>query len=206
MVHMLLVRQTFNDRNQEQAAQLSLKRLNASETAPPLDPAIFARRLIDAAQYTENTARLFCDWSQRFQAEHHNCLPLGDQSFYQRVGGDPNILYYHGYWEPAEDEAMLIHARLPKCEFWNFQLNNYWMESLDYSQHRIHLSQHGAVYREDGSVTIVVAHRDPGLPNWLSTAGHSLGPSLFRLIGAGSPAPAEIETQIVSINDIATER
>jgi hypothetical protein len=31
------------------------------------------------------------------------------------------------------------------------------------------------VLEDDGSVVIVVAHVDPGVPNWLDTAGHTVG-------------------------------
>ena len=69
-------------------------------------------------------------------------------------------------------------------EFWNFQVDNYWMESFDYRYHRIHLNWHTARYNPDGNATLVVSHRDPGMPNWLETAGHEVGTLCFRWIGA----------------------
>lgn len=202
--NLLLIRQTFHDRRREQPAQLTLERLGERSLPPRLDPAQFAGQLIAAARYTENTAKLFIDWAALFQSEHRNTLPLGNQSMYQAAGGDPNILYYHGYWELADDEAMLIDASLPSCEFWNFQVDNYWMESLDYFRYRIHVNSHDARPDADGSVTIVIAHQDPGHPNWLTTAGHSLGTSLFRVIGAAG-ATADIRTRVVKFGAVARE-
>ena len=43
--------------------------------------------------------------------------------------------------------------------------------------------KHTAQYNPDGSATLVIAHRDPGRPNWLETAGHELGAMLFRIVG-----------------------
>ena len=80
------------------------------------------------------------------------------------AGGDPNIVYYHSHWALAEDRALVIEAMPPECEHWNFQLNNYWMESLDYRYHTIHTNKHLAQYEPDGSIRLVVAHRDPGSP------------------------------------------
>ena len=89
------------------------------------------------------------------------------------AGGDPNIVYYHSHWALAGDEALLIEVTPPACEYWNFQLNNYWMESLDYRYHNIHTNKHLAQYEADGAVRLVVAHADQGLPNWIDTAGHA---------------------------------
>ncbi len=198
--HQLLVRQTFHERSREAAAQLRIERIGATGGPAPLDPARFAASLMAAASYAENTARLFCDWSALFKRDHFQTLPPGNQAMCQAVGGDPNIIYYHGYWELAEDEAMVIDATLPPCEFWNFQVDNYWMESLDYRYHRVHVNSHGARYNPDGSITIVMARHDPGHPNWLTTAGHPLGTSLFRLIGAKGQ-PAAIRTRVAKISE-----
>jgi len=200
--NLLLVRQTFHDRRREQPAQLTIERLGMSSPPPPLDPGQFASQLMAAARYTEHTAKLFCDWAALFKRDHFNTLPLGDQAMYQAAGGDPNIRYYHGYWELADDEAMLVDASIPECEFWNFQVDNYWMESLDYFRHRIHVNCHDARRNPDGSVTIVVAHEDPGHANWVTTAGHRLGTSLFRVIGA-SEGVADIRTRVLQFGEVA---
>jgi len=50
-------------------------------------------------------------------------------------GGDQNIVYYHSHWDVADDEALLIEAMPLERGHWNFQLNKYWMESLDYRDH-----------------------------------------------------------------------
>jgi hypothetical protein len=54
------------------------------------------------------------------------------------------------------------------------------MESLDYRYFTICVSKGNAVYQKDGSVKIVVAHTDPGLPNWINTCGHREGTMCWR--------------------------
>jgi hypothetical protein len=164
---------------------LRIERVGAVDERPaPLTPAVLKEKLDGAARFVEGTARIFADWAQGFAA-HPNRLPPQDQAPYQRAGGDPSIHYYHGYWALGPDEALVVRVpRVPSCETWNFQVDNYWMESLDYRWHRIHVNAHTAVPDGDGGVTIVVAARDPGRPNWLETAGHRVGTMCFRWIGA----------------------
>lgn len=181
---MLIVRQTFRDRRTERRAEMTIARVGATDRPEPLEPAALAAKLDAAGRFVAGTARLFADWARDF-ATHPNALPPQDQARYQRAGGDPSIHYRHGYWALGPDEALVVRLpRIPPCDTWNFQVNNYWMESLDYRWHRISVNAHTAVADADGGVTIAVAHRDPGLPNWLETAGHPVGTMCLRWIGA----------------------
>ena len=76
---------------------------------------------------------------------------------------------------------------VPDCDFWNVQLNNYWMESLDYRHFDICVNKHSARRNADGGVTVVVAAARPGDANWLDTAGHRTGTICWRWVGAAQP-------------------
>jgi hypothetical protein len=181
---MVIVRQTFLDRRIEQRAELTIRRHPAGATPKALDAATLADRLANAARFVEGTARVFADWAADF-ARHPNVLPRQDQARYRAAGGDPSIHYYHGYYRLRPDEALIVDvSRVPRCESWNLQINNHWMESIDYRYHRAHLNKHTATYEPDGRCTIVIAARDPGCVNWLDTAGHAEGTMCFRWIAA----------------------
>lgn len=198
----LVVRQTFDDRRRQQPAQLSIECLDPGPP-PVLDPAELEAGLLRTVAFVRGTANLFVDWMQGYAA-HENQLPPDDQAKCQRAGGDSNIYYCQSRWRLAPEQALLLlPRRIPRCDAWNFQLSNFWMESLDSRWQRIHLNQHSAVREPDGSVRIVVAHGDPGprFPNWLSTAGHTQGGMLFRWIGAESH-PA-IDTRVVRFEELA---
>lgn len=180
----VIVRQTFLDRKSERPAQLKIERIGSAATPSPLSAERLSNGLGNATRFVEGTATLFANWSQSY-LKHPNQLPPADQLLCQRVGGDPNIFYYHSYWQLAGDEVLVVHVpRIPQCRFWNLQLNNWWMESLDYRFHRIHLNQHSAQLDTDGGVTMVLAAHDPGHANWLDTAGHAEGTWCFRWVGA----------------------
>ena len=79
---------------------------------------------------------------------------------------------------------MITLPEIPKCQTWNIQVDNYWMESLDYRYHRVSLNQAQAKVSHTGSVTIVLSGVNPSCTNWISTAGHSEGTLCFRWVGA----------------------
>jgi len=196
------VRQTFQDREGEQVAELRIERLDGGEDRPePLSPEALARGLRGAVRFVAGTTQLFEQWSESFVPDR-NQLPPADQAYCQAIGGDPNIYYFHSYWELAEDEVLVLKAEtIPECQNWNFQLDNWWMESLDYRHHRIHFNKHTATYAEDGSVTLVIAHSDPGHPNWVETAGHARGTMCWRWIGAEQHPP--VEAKVIKRGELA---
>jgi hypothetical protein len=195
----LIVRQTFLDRETETAAELVIERSDGEGLPQPITPEGLAAGLTAASGLVNSCAALFASWAHGFR-QHANTLPQFDDSVSMGAGGDPNIIYYHSYWELEPDEALVIETTPPDCDVWNFQLNNWWMESLDYVHHRIHVNKHTAEYEPDGSVRIVVAHSDPRLPNWLETTGHSRGTMCFRWIGAKEhPQPS---TRVVKVDSL----
>jgi len=130
------------------------------------------------------TSAIFRQWAELFRTEHKNSLTTADQSMFFKAGGDPMIHYLHGWWELGDGEALQIHSKIPECEGWNFQLNNVWMESLDYCHHQIHLNNKTAIQNEDGSVTLTVAPYAANIQNHIETAGHTHGTMLWRWTSA----------------------
>ena len=182
---MLIVRQTFLDRASETPASVEIEAIDPPQATPdPLTSTKLEQGLQRSLAFVEGTAKTFLRWTDLFKAEQFNMLATTDQQMFYKAGGDPTIFYLHGFWKLQPDEALVIDTRVPECVFWNFQVDNIWMESLDYRNHRIHVNGHDARMNADGSVTLIVAARDPGHGNWLDTAGHDQGTMLLRWTGA----------------------
>jgi hypothetical protein len=196
---LLIVRQTFLDRRAERLATLRIERVDGPHRPSPLTPRQVDEGLRSAGTLVAGASLLFAKWARDFQA-HSNTLPRFDQEVSNQAGGDPNIAYYHSHWRLGPDEALVIEVTPPPCEYWNFQLDNYWMESLDYRYFTIHVNKHTAVAGEGGRVRLIVAHRDPGLPNWITTAGHDQGTMCFRWVRAEAhPVP---DTRVMKLAEI----
>ncbi|MDB5446953.1 MAG: hypothetical protein JWQ97_2270 [Phenylobacterium sp.] len=178
------VRQTYLDRSLEVPAQLSIQAAGEPLTPPPLTLEKIRGQLEAARGFTLYCASLFTDWTESYLA-HPNALPPADQEACLRAGGDPNIYFYRSFWRLGPEEALVVRIpRIPACDTWNLQVDNYWQESMDYRYFKSNVNKHTAQGDPDGGVTIVVAHRDPGHPNWLSTAGHTCGHFAMRWIRA----------------------
>jgi hypothetical protein len=187
---MLHIRQTFLDRKAETPASLTIERISDGPAAPaPADPDVLAKRLQSAADFVVGTSRLFTGWAEKFMTAPNELRDWG-QDMFIKAGGDPSIFYVHGYWRLEPGEALVIETEVPECEHWNIQANNWWMESFDYRYLNVHVNKATAKLEPDGKAIIVIADRDPGFGNWLTTAGHREGFALLRWVRAEShPVP-----------------
>lgn len=179
----LIVRQTFFDRANEIPAIVKIETLNGNAKPPILDLKTLTSALSHVPAFVNGTSTIFKNWAELFRAENRNALNTADQTMFIKAGGDPMIHYLHGWWEIEDNQALRITSSLPDCEGWNFQINNIWMESLDYRYHNIHTNNEFAVLNEDGSVTVTVSSK-PQIGNWIDTAGHNKGTMLWRWTGA----------------------
>jgi len=102
--------------------------------------------------------------------------------------------YAMGSFDLGPDEALVVRGRSPACAFWNLCLWNQFMHTYNYDYERCTINGAQVVSEADGSWTLVVAERDPGHPNWVSTCGHPRGRLWFRwFYPAETPVPPTTE-------------
>ncbi len=91
-------------------------------------------------------------------------------------GGMSTNLYAGGVFELEPDEALIVEMAVPLMpQYMGFQLGNLWGESLEYGSRISSLNLHQLVRSDDGKFRLVVAHKDPGVANWLDTTGQREG-------------------------------
>lgn len=196
----LQVRQTLLERADQRAGAMQLQCLHPVEPSLPLDPADFAGSLDRAGGMILGTLTQFLGWTANFASHPHEIHPL-DPKLMSLAQGDPNTRYHYGYWDLDEEEVFVVEFTPPECDYWNLQIGNHWLESLDFMHRRTHVNHHTAVRRADGSVRIAIARRDPGVANWLDTAGHARGALALRWVGA-KQAP-EVVTRLLARSELA---
>ena len=108
-----------------------------------------------------------------------------------------------GRWELHPDEALIVEVKPPEGIYWSFSIGNPWWETIHYGRHQSSLNAHQAVVDSDGLVRVVLCDGDPGVANWLDTAGHSNGPIILRCVRTETaPTPT---TRVVPFGTIHAE-
>lgn len=98
------------------------------------------------------------------------------------AAGAVDIFYSMGRWDLGPDDALVMRGTIPPSRFTNVMLWNRHMQTLEYVHRRSSLNSAQIQFDDDGSYTIVVAHRDPGVANWLDTGGHRVGTIFWRYL------------------------
>ncbi len=99
------------------------------------------------------------------------------------------------------DEALVITGRWPRCRFANVSLWNRYLQTYDYAHRPASRNRANTVLEADGRFRIVIAHEDPGVPNWIDTEGRGFGMVFWRYF----MPEGEIETpqgKLVKLTDI----
>ncbi|HVV77665.1 MAG TPA: hypothetical protein VHC43_16720 [Mycobacteriales bacterium] len=100
------------------------------------------------------------------------------------------------------DEALVMRVRWPRCRYAGVALWNRHLQTFDYLRRRVGLNRAQAKADADGVATIVLAHRDPGVPNWLSTEGRPFGLVFWRfLLAEGDIDP--IDAEVLPVDEVS---
>ena len=180
---MVLIRRLVSDWEQTDEGLWEVLNLTTlGQGAPRPAPASIARQLNDAAAQVRNLRELMTITHRiAFQlAMSPNEITEPAETTENMPMADPFQAASRGWFRLAEDEALLIEAPVAACRYTNIQLANPWMESLDYASHQSSLNHATAHTDADGRVRYVISRRDPGVQNWLDTAGHAEGSIMAR--------------------------
>ena len=190
----LAVRETFFDKRTERPADLQLELVD--DVAPPvLSPDELVEKLQFASLFVQFVAATVV---QMWKDTEHNVNRLGGQSGAAHVQeqddevrshSNAEMDYHGGRWVLGEDEALVITVDPPAGDFlyWGLTVANPWMESYDYRYTTTALNNRRAVRSEDGAWRMAISPRDPGIRNWLDTAGRREGYMLVRWVLADRP-------------------
>ena len=113
-----------------------------------------------------------------------------------------DINYRSARWQLAPDEALEIRGRWPRCAFANIVLFNNHMQTPNYDRRLVSLNRVQTTVDADGTWRMILAHADPGLPNWLDTRGLEHGTMFWRFMMPTEPL-TQLETRVVKFSELS---
>lgn len=198
----LVIRSLIKDWNNEIEPTLNVEVLGLDKGVPatstPLNMKMFDPRAFGLGRIIENNIKA---WREKIMNAPANSMPMPTAA---KSGGSGGFITNHTAvmrFEVEPDEAVLIEVQKADVVYSNIQLSNMWGESLDYGSHLVSFNDAQAYLDADNVFRYVIAHKDPGVPNWLDTVGHSMGGVFVRF-----QSPKEELTQpaakLVSFSDL----
>ncbi len=175
------IREYLVDWERQRPADFAIQKLgNEGRAPPPLSPARVARGLAAAADWVESSSRYWNRWL----AESVRGLPPNRVKSTTSVpGGSSDIAYGFGHFDLAPEEALIVETERPDAPYWSIQWYTFgWYEEPDFMHRQTSLNNRQARADADGRVRFVFAASDPGVPNWIDTAGHRRGQFTYRWI------------------------
>ncbi|OCC23490.1 hypothetical protein MB02_12570 [Croceicoccus estronivorus] len=188
------IRQFFADWENERPMRARIERIGPPASPPLMTAERIMESLEATGQWIENTITFWQDTMDLFRRTPNQFVSwrsLTGDKLNATPGGEPSC----GVWQVPEGMALVLRTRPPECQFWNIEFNNPWWETNDYRYRLTGTNMHHAALEDDGELIVVIAHEDPGIPNWLDTAGFTEGMMGRRWIF--SDTSPEIECNLV---------
>lgn len=182
---MLAIREVYGDWIAEHKGSVTVERLDTrDEPARPLDSARAARQYATAAKLLTSRIHTWFNFPKWFYLDEPvNTLTVPRPT----PGGLSTQFSSVGHYDLAPDQAMLITVPVSDSPYQGFQLGSLWYISLDYVHHQTSLNSVQAQHDPDGMIRMVIAHRDPGVTNWVETTGRRRGILQFRWQRSDAP-------------------
>ena len=181
--YIVLIRRLVSDwQNINEGTWEILNLTTLGQSAPRPTPELIRQNLDDAVSQARSLRELFT-LAHRVTFQ----LALKPNEVSEPAVSDPNIpmadpfqAASRGYFKLADHEALLIEVPVADCRYSSIQLANPWMESLDYASRQTNLNQSNTHIDDDQQIRYVISKSDPGVNNWLDTAGWSEGSFCLR--------------------------
>lgn len=182
-IYPVYIRDLFTDWSRQSPVALEAFRI-AGPPAAPVEPV--AEQAEAAARRLDRMGRFWLDFNNRFlYTQKPNALPTPRS----RPGG--RGLSVIGHFALAADEALVFTLDPLGASSLGIQAADPWGVAYEYVDQTSSLNQTQAAPNTDGSVTYVVAARDPGVHNWLDSDGQTAG----ILVGRWQVLPGEVDAE-----------
>ena len=197
----ILVRQYIANRKKEELPTLNIEVLGSPIQFSPVTDQEIADAIIGTSYAFLSLTTLHHRVLPELMEKTNVFIEATSDSLGGAISGNDN-LYMIGSYQLADDEALIMLVQPPKTRYWNIALESRWHETADYLHRPTSMTLDEVNYNEDGSVEFIVAHKDPGHPNWLDTSGHNFGFITLRWLDAMDEDVPMPELQVINWSDL----
>ena len=171
---MLMLRMVSYDWENEESPTFSIERLDRPMSRPRAPAADLEQRLRTLPGRIDFMGLMFVDHVEQLRQEGY--VHKFKEFDVAPIGGLVGQFYYETVFELADDEALIIESPVPEvCPYRSLILTNEIYETIDWINNHSCLNGAQAQPDSDGQLRFVISARDPGVKNWLDTAGHPTG-------------------------------
>ena len=193
----ILVRQRCYDWLGEVDGRLAIERLDRPAIKPREGAEQLAQRLAKVGEWMENWTKL----------ESSFCIDMRERGLINKVeivgqpGGVTGQQYLLGMFDIAPDEALILETEIPReCHYWMFHVTDEMMSAIDTLNRQTSLNGYSAMLDQDGKFRAVICAEDPGVPNWLDTAGYARGAVVGRWMYCSNyPEPTVTKIKLADV-------
>lgn len=204
----LFVRQTVSDWQTEQPTPMLIERMDrpVPERQRPSQADVqgaferAARGMVNHVRFLDDFAK---NWGAVLPVNDYPAPSVGpaDQGYF------PGQFNTKGRWEVPAGQALVITVEPSDAKYQSLSLAHpLWFNSIDYRNVQSSLSGPQSRSSSDGMFRYVIAGSDPGVWNWLDTAGIESGFIFMRFqqIESGRP-PAAPRCKLIPVDQVMAE-
>lgn len=193
----LLVRLVSSDWGHEVQPALAIERVSGPMGWRRTSAEDLTARLRALPQAIDFIAPMFVDRVQKLAEEGY----VNKFKVLVPMGALASQFYYDGVFDLKDDEALIVESDVPAhCEYRSLILTNALYETIDWTNNHSSLNAVQAAPDPDGKLRIVVSAKDPGVKNWLDTAGYPRGIIQGRWTGCDSqPIPSLTKVKVKDV-------
>jgi len=183
---------------------LVIEPLESPGPAPPMDDAAIAAGIQRVINFVRGATLDFPDLAPELMpAWVSNEINAFDSAAYSESNTEigyaaKDNAYLQARYEIGPDQALIMRGRFPRCRFANVVIWNHRLQTPPFRYRRVSLNRNQIQYEADGRFEIAIAHRDPGLPNWLDAAGLTTGMIFWRFLLPEENA-SHVETELIEL-------
>jgi len=201
--HFLLIRNTLGDWANELPDTLTVERVAGPAAGPvPTDDAL-AAQIIERLRAT--VRRSIAELQPPILKRPANSIPQPGA-----VADKPGFLVTQrnalGHFRITDDEAIIATVNPGGARYATFPVTSIWGITPDPRQYQNSLNATQAVPNADGTITVILSNRDPGVANWINAGGLHEGIVMLRWQRLAAVDPARggpaVEAKLIRFADL----